>query len=232
MTIKVFKQLLKEFWIPLLIAVIWTLADIMPSEQKSGLLKHIKTFGPAFFFVSWLLAQFWRVKKQLTIDKNFSTVESKILALTEQLESKTNNLINHLTGGDSYFYYKIGNQLGPDWFMIDCEFVGENTLQNCEITFFSKNSNHKDQKFELKSLNKSLSHKADQQIKLEFKGEKIELSTFIFSCTGKEWVQIVDMKRNGNKILVHSRLYLLDTKKELEDTYEIAYVEKHDWTGA
>jgi len=230
MTKNILKQLLKEFWIPSLVALIWTIANVLPEEEQSNFLDYIKTFGPAFFFVSWLLAQFWRVKKQLTVEQNFSTVESNIIALTEKLEHKTNKLINHVTGGDSYFYYKIGQQLGPDgWFMVDCEFVGENTLQNCEIIFFSKNSNHKDQRFELKSLNKSLTHKAGQQIKIDFKGEKIELTTFIFSCTGKEWVQMVDMQRSGNKVLVHSRMQLLGSNKEIEDSYEIPYLEKEEW---
>ncbi|OFX28320.1 MAG: hypothetical protein A2X08_12610 [Bacteroidetes bacterium GWA2_32_17] len=227
----ILRQILKEFWLPIIAAVLWTGINwyFETSTEKSSSIDLIKIFGAAFFFLSWLLAQYWRVKKQLKVESSFSTVESNLITLTDKLESKTNILVNHLTGGDSYYYYKIGEQIAPEWYMIDCKFIGDYTLQNNKIIFFSKDSNLINHEFTFPSLNKNLIHQANQQLKIEPIGQRIMLSTIIFNCTGKEWVQIIDMQRIETKIMVHSKVLIMSTGQNIEDKYEVDYLEKSEW---
>lgn len=229
---KILLQIVSEFWLPITAAFIWTLINwhFETDGSKSPYITLIKTFGAAFFFLSWLIAQYFRVQKQLKVETNFEEVEKKLITLTDKLEEKTKELVNHLTGGDSYYYYKIGRQIGPEWYMIECEFVGDYTLLDNKIIFFSKDSNLISQEFSVPSLNKKLSHKANQQLKIEPIGQRIMLSTIIFNCTGREWVQIIDMQRIDDKIKVHSRVHIMTTKQDIEETYEIDYLEKSKWT--
>lgn len=224
MTKQIFKQILKEFWIPATIALIWTFANLMQEDGKINTISLIKEFGPAFFFVSWLLAQYWRVRKQLKVERNFISVEENLSKLTKNLEKKTDDLINHITGGNSYFYYRLGQQIGPDWFMIECCFNGDYTLQNNEVFFFSKNSNLKEQKLQLTSINKTIAEDANQQIQLKFIGNKIESSSFIFSSTGKKWFQMLDIKLTDRKLSVKSKIWIFNTNQEIIDNYEVDYI--------
>lgn len=83
---KIWLQILKEFWAPALIALAWTGCNFFtanPEQQTTGT-TLIKTYGAAFFFISWLLAQYWRIQKQ------------------QKLDDKTDDIISQITGGDSY----------------------------------------------------------------------------------------------------------------------------------
>jgi hypothetical protein len=229
---RIFIQILNEFWLPITVAIIWTSINwyLNTDEDNHPYIALIKTFGAAFFFLSWLIAQYWRVQKQMKVETNFATVESKLISLTKTLEERTNEWINHLTGGDSYFYYKIGKQIGPEWYAINCEFVGDYTLLDNKIIFFSKNSNLANQEFSIPSLNKELSYKANQQLKIEPAGQRIMVSTIIFNSARKDWIQVIDMQKIDTKIKVHSRVHIISTKQDIEETYVIDYEEKNTWT--
>ncbi len=227
---KILSQIIKEFWLPISLAILWTGINWYSKKDSQTFIDTINGFGAAFFFLSWLLAQYWRVKKQIKVESSFSEIETKMISLTDKLEQKTNNIVNHITGGDSYYYYKITKQIAPDWYMIDCIFEGDHTLQNNKIIFFSKDSNLRDQEFLVPSLNKSLSHKANQQLKIEPNGQKIILSTIIFSSIGKDWVQIIDMQKDEDKIKIHSRVHIMKTGEDIEENYMVDYLEKEKWT--
>jgi hypothetical protein len=51
--VKIFKQIVKEFWIPLLLSVAWVLYNIYGSESSEAwnIQKVVNTFGPTFFLL-------------------------------------------------------------------------------------------------------------------------------------------------------------------------------------
>lgn len=111
---KIAVQLLKEFWVPASVGVAWTLYSL--SEQsfnKWTLLSFVNVFGPTFFFASWLVAQWYRVKKQQKVEDGLSGIQEKIQRMLEDLEAKTTDLAGHITGGDSVCYL-IGFPINSD----------------------------------------------------------------------------------------------------------------------
>ncbi|KQW96992.1 hypothetical protein ASC94_09295 [Massilia sp. Root418] len=61
-------------------------------------------FSSAFFLSSWLLSQVFRVAKQHRTDDHFTTIQTNLASLLEQIESRTNHLLSNITGGDSYCF--------------------------------------------------------------------------------------------------------------------------------
>lgn len=111
---KIAFQLLKEFWLPFLIGIAWTAYNF--SEQLSGnwnFRSFVNIFGPTFFFVSWLVAQWYRVRKQQRVEDGLIGVESHVKQMLNELDRKTADLVGHITGGDSVCYL-IGSPVSPD----------------------------------------------------------------------------------------------------------------------
>lgn len=51
-------QLLREFWAPFIGGVAWTVYNLVDRSMTSWSVRDfINTFGPTFFFLSWVLAQ-------------------------------------------------------------------------------------------------------------------------------------------------------------------------------
>lgn len=68
------KQILSEFWLPLLAAICWT-AYVLWSKPID-LKAVISGFGPAFFLASWMTGQFFRIRKQEKVQSGLSSVET------------------------------------------------------------------------------------------------------------------------------------------------------------
>lgn len=117
---KVIKQLFKEFFLPLLIAVSWTAYSLCMKEIT--LVAAVTIFGPAFFLASWLVGQFFRVKKQVGVEKSLSNVEGRLEKLADSLKSNVGILVGHLSGGDSFCYLRPnGTKSGKrQWQMLHC----------------------------------------------------------------------------------------------------------------
>lgn len=107
---KIFKQIVKEFWIPLLLSIAWVLYNIYGSESSElwNVQKVVNTFGPTFFLLSWLTGQFFRVKKQTKVEDSFVTMESRFKELLNEVDKRTNQMIGHISGGNSFPYFQIG----------------------------------------------------------------------------------------------------------------------------
>lgn len=75
-------HLLKEFWVPLLVALAWTTYNVvaLPRDQWS-LRTFVNLFGPTFFFVSWLVAQWYRIRKQQRLEQSLTTIETGLRSL-------------------------------------------------------------------------------------------------------------------------------------------------------
>lgn len=113
---KISLQLLKEFWLPLLVGIAWTAYNL--SEQPStnwNFRSFVNIFGSTFFFVSWLVAQWYRVRKQQRVEDGLTGIESHVKQMLIELDGKTTDLVGHITGGDSVCYL-IGSPVSPDQF--------------------------------------------------------------------------------------------------------------------
>jgi hypothetical protein len=78
------KRLLKEFWLPMVLALAWTSYNRYTSANPWSLKDGVNVFAPTFFLVSWIVGQVFRVRKQAAVEQKFDQI------------------INTITGGDTY----------------------------------------------------------------------------------------------------------------------------------
>ncbi|WP_207285146.1 hypothetical protein [Pseudomonas sp. FW300-N2A2] len=124
---RTFKQLLKEFWIPGLIAGGWTTYVLWGGNITVETV--LAELVPSFFLVSWLTGQIFRVRKQAGVESSLQTLEVRVTGLVDKLEVKTQELVNHMTGGDSFCYMAVMAD-NVNWIAIH---RGEYHLQNLGI---------------------------------------------------------------------------------------------------
>ena len=98
------KQLVKEFWFPGLIATAWTIYTVWGEISVETL---IAAFTPAFFLASWSTSQFFRVRKQAGVESSLKALEGRLTGLVEKIENETGELLNHMTGGESFCYMLV-----------------------------------------------------------------------------------------------------------------------------
>lgn len=96
---EIVKRIFKEFWLPTIFALAWTIYSY-PELAKWSLLTLGK-FSAAFFFTSWLLSQYFRIKKQTQTEKSLGTIEGRLENLLNDIEISTNELSAQITGGNS-----------------------------------------------------------------------------------------------------------------------------------
>lgn len=90
---KIAKQLLKEFWLPLSATILWTIANLANVTPGAGKFTGaVNIAAPTFFFVSWMTAQYFRVRKQEHVADSLSLIEVRVLEVTERLETQTSKL--------------------------------------------------------------------------------------------------------------------------------------------
>ncbi|AHL36908.1 hypothetical protein CD58_18240 [Pseudomonas brassicacearum] len=125
------QQLVKEFRIPLVVATAWTTYAVWGPEVSFKSI--ISTFGTSFFLASWMTGQIFRVRKQAGVEKSFGSVEQRLNHLVNELESKTENMISHITGGDSYLHFFPVSFVGTKilWIAIH---KGQYSLQQVNVT--------------------------------------------------------------------------------------------------
>lgn len=103
-------QVIKDFWIPFLAACGWTAYSVL--GQEITIKSVFSTLGPTFFLFSWLSGQLIRVRKQAGVEASFGSVEQRLNHLLGELEAKTQNMVSHITGGDSYLHFLPVHFLG------------------------------------------------------------------------------------------------------------------------
>jgi hypothetical protein len=59
--------------------------------------------------VSWLTAQYFRVRKQTKVESDLLRIQAATADMLSQFEHKTADLVAHVTGGDSYCYLMLAN---------------------------------------------------------------------------------------------------------------------------
>lgn len=83
---QILRQLLREFWLPLILGIAWTTYNLADKPVNEWTLKAaLNVFGPTFFFISWLAAQWYRVRKQQRVEDDLAKLQSGIQALQTPL---------------------------------------------------------------------------------------------------------------------------------------------------
>ncbi len=109
-TAKVLRQVVREFWLPLAIAGAWTAYSLW--HKPFTVRAAVNVLGPAFFLVSWMTGQVFRIKKQESVQSGLSSLETRLEGLIGQLTQTALELTSYATGGDSYCYFSIGAHEG------------------------------------------------------------------------------------------------------------------------
>lgn len=104
------KQLVREFWFPLLAAIGWSIYNVSSDTSVEWTItKIINVFGPTFFLASWLTSQYFRVRKQTKVENDLLRIQAATADMLSQLEHKTSDLVAHFTGGDSFCYITLSS---------------------------------------------------------------------------------------------------------------------------
>lgn len=111
MIYKVIFQIIKEYWFSLLIAIGWSLFTnpIHLQDPNWSLVKNINILATTFFIVSWFSGQYFRIRKHVLTEDQFQNIQTKVNSLIAQLEFEVKELINHITGGESFCYWRISS---------------------------------------------------------------------------------------------------------------------------
>jgi hypothetical protein len=78
---RTFRQILREFWIPLVIAMGWGLYRVF-SSNADWLSVFVANFAGAFFFTSWCASHFMRVRRQHATEDSFRQLERGLADVT------------------------------------------------------------------------------------------------------------------------------------------------------
>lgn len=90
---KILQQLIKEFWIPLTAAVIWTIINALKKHEKPlGWTDYINITMPTFFFISWMTGQFFRVKKQESVSSSLNQIETRVESVLSDISKQAHNM--------------------------------------------------------------------------------------------------------------------------------------------
>ena len=89
----ILRQLLKEFWLPAIAAVLWSIVNLRSSADQSWTwTKAINVAAPTFFFVSWLTSQYFRVKKQEHVASTLQSIETRVNTVMTEVERQASGL--------------------------------------------------------------------------------------------------------------------------------------------
>ncbi|NHM07507.1 hypothetical protein G4D82_09770 [Flavobacterium sp. CYK-4] len=89
---KIVKQLLKEFWLPLTVAIIWTIINICNATKPQKWTDYINVAMPTFFFVSWMTGQYFRVRKQEQVSTSLSKIEGRVESVLSDISNQTKEM--------------------------------------------------------------------------------------------------------------------------------------------
>lgn len=103
---KIIKQIINEFWLQLLLSVLWGAYKVQVAPAESNLIAtFVANFSAALFLLSWMMGQIVRVKKQQKMEEDFFHVKNELRDLLNKLEQQTKDLVGYSTGGSSIAYF-------------------------------------------------------------------------------------------------------------------------------
>jgi len=207
----VFEQLALELWIAAVIATIYTPLSIhysYVSKQDGNLIFFgIQEFLKAFFFAGIFTGHYIRVNKALRTDHNFKKAENKMLNVSKQLEEqsnkleeRTNQILGHLTGGDSFCYYSIEEVKG-DEVILEPSLKGNYALTNITCSI-SKGLFETSEIVNITQLNEFNGFNSRHVREVVWKEDKEADIIIGFFHLHKEWLQLLTLVKKDNKIMV------------------------------
>lgn len=83
---RVVRQLLREFWLPLVFGIAWTAFNFIDRPFPQWTVREVvNVLGPTFFFASWLIAQWYRVRKQQYVEDGLTKIQQDVRAIQSPL---------------------------------------------------------------------------------------------------------------------------------------------------
>lgn len=92
---------------PFLISVAWMLYTQYKAETWT-IVSGTTQFSAAFFFTAWISGNIFRILKQRKVERNLRGIEDRLIGLVDRVEERTADLLNHITGGESFCYLTVG----------------------------------------------------------------------------------------------------------------------------
>lgn len=168
-----------------------------------------------------MFGQFIRIQKQHKIEDEFekikaslTTVLTNIEAQSKELEDKTSHLVNYVTGGDSHFYYVVGQNLTPHLaFMFEGVYVGDYPTNNVRIGF-KGDVNIITSQIDLPNVNRDTINRVNTQFTPVFLTDNTYLTYIIFGADNKTWIQMLELVKHTNHISVKSTVRFNNTHVE------------------
>lgn len=105
----VLRQIVREMWVPFLIAAGWTVYSLMATPTKRTVVDAISVFAGSFFLACWAFAQWFRVKKQQAVESGLGGIVKKQEGLVAALTEATERLEGHTSGGKSVGWLMLAN---------------------------------------------------------------------------------------------------------------------------
>jgi hypothetical protein len=79
-------QILKEFWLPSVVALVWAFYRVR-SQSTVSISDIIANVGTSFFLASWAMGQIIRIKRQQAVEQSFERTEANFNELRKTMES-------------------------------------------------------------------------------------------------------------------------------------------------
>ena len=113
---KTLKQLTIEYWIPFVVACIWTSINIYKKEWNALSFVNVdfvNIFGASFILLSWFSEQYFRITGEAKVDNNLEKIEKRANDIFDNLGLKTALIFSQITGGNSFCFASLSqNHLG------------------------------------------------------------------------------------------------------------------------
>jgi hypothetical protein len=96
-TRRIFTTVVKEFWLPLALAVGFALWGISGED-----LRKVQGYFFGFLMLAWFTGQIVRIKREIERKDSVKATIDKLATLSEKLDAQLRMIAGHATGGDSY----------------------------------------------------------------------------------------------------------------------------------
>lgn len=107
---KILRQLTKEYWLPFVIACIWTFINIYKKEWNALSFVNVdfvNIFGASFILLSWFSEQYFRITGEAKVDNNLEKIEKRANDILNSLEARTALIFSQISGGNSFCYVTV-----------------------------------------------------------------------------------------------------------------------------
>lgn len=213
--LRVARQLVREMWLPFLIAAGWTFYSLFAAPDKRNLVGAISVFGGSFFLACWAFAQWFRVRKQQVVESGLGGIVKKQEGLLAALTEATERLEGHASGGKSVGWLMLVNPRDGAIRNITAHVVGTYPLIEARATVvdmsktglaldeFKRTGNVQDffkhnVTFNCGTVQPNLAVIQQPIVPCDTSKDVIRFRVDWVARNGK-WTQFVELKRNGSR---------------------------------